>query len=312
MLTILASILPILVTVLLGFFAGWRKDVTQDQADVLNGMVMRYALPMLLVAGILSTPLSTITKNGDVFLWIFVGMGGGFLLAFAISRYLFRADAALSALRAFVIAGASVAVVGPTVLDGPAGQTDATLVAAAGSLVINLVQSPLTLILLSGAAASKGDGPWKTAWTGIRRGVSQPVVWAPVGAFALLLLGVELPSWLKGSFTTLGQATGGVALFAAGAVLYAHKIALSAATVVSVVAKNILLPGAVLLAMRLFHAPADQVGLTVVALAIPSSVAPVIFAVHYRVAEREIASTVFFSTLLSLLTLTAFIGLTGL
>jgi len=180
MLNILASVLPIIFTLLLGYFAGWHRDVDQKQADVLNGMVMRYALPMLLAAGILSTPLSTITKNGDVLLWMSAGMGGGFLLAFAISRYLVRADPAVSALRAFVIAGASVAVVGPTVLNGAAGPMEATLVAAAGSLVINLIQTPLTLILLSSATASRTDGPWKAAWTGIRKGMIQPVVWAPV------------------------------------------------------------------------------------------------------------------------------------
>jgi len=121
-----------------------------------------------------------------------------------------------------------------------------------------------------------------------------------------------MPGWLKASFTTLGQATGGVALFAAGAVLYAHKIALSMATLGNVLAKNVLLPGVVLLTMRLLHVAPEQIGVTVVALAIPSSVAPAIFAVHYRVAEKEIASTVFFSTVLSLLTITAFISLTGL
>ncbi|TOL40558.1 permease, partial [Vibrio parahaemolyticus] len=68
-------------------------------ATVLNKMVMLYALPLLLFAGILSTPLTEIISNVDVFLWIFVGMVVGFITVFLISRFIFKSSARLAALR---------------------------------------------------------------------------------------------------------------------------------------------------------------------------------------------------------------------
>lgn len=103
--TIVTALLPIVVTLLLGYFAGLRHDFSQDQASVLNRMVMLYALPLLLFTGILSTPLSEISKSMDVFLWISVGMVGGFILVFLISRFIFKSDSKVAALRRLPLPG---------------------------------------------------------------------------------------------------------------------------------------------------------------------------------------------------------------
>lgn len=114
--TIITALLPIVVTLLLGYFAGHRHDFNKDQATILNRMVMLYALPLLLFAGILSTPLKEIINNIDVFIWIFIGMVAGFLLVFLISRFIFRSDSRLAALRAIAIAGPAVPFVGTPVI----------------------------------------------------------------------------------------------------------------------------------------------------------------------------------------------------
>jgi malonate transporter and related proteins len=49
--TVVSALLPIVVTLALGFFAAWYEDFKADQASVLNRMVMLYALPMSLFAG---------------------------------------------------------------------------------------------------------------------------------------------------------------------------------------------------------------------------------------------------------------------
>lgn len=319
LLTIVTALLPIIVTLLLGFFAGWHKDFSQEQAGVLNHMVMLYALPMLLVAGILSTPLHELTSNLGVLLWIAVGMIGGWVIVFVVAHYLFRSGARVSALRALAIAGPAVPFVGPTVL-GTVFPTDAPLAIAVASLLMNIVQVPVTLVLLAtgipAAGSPAGAAPvprsgWQVAVAALRHSVRQPVVWAPIAAFVLLLIGLDMPTWLKGSFTTLGQATGGVALFAVGAVLYAQRVGISVPIVVNVVAKNLLVPGLVLLAMILFGVSGDERALTTITLAIPTASIPVIFAVQYRVAVKEMASTLFFSTVASVATMAGFIWLTG-
>ncbi|WP_260432076.1 AEC family transporter [Zymomonas mobilis] len=57
---IIAALLPIIITLMIGFFAGWRGDFTANQAAILNKMVLRYALPMTLFSGILSIPKAQI------------------------------------------------------------------------------------------------------------------------------------------------------------------------------------------------------------------------------------------------------------
>ena len=309
--TIVTALLPIVVTLLLGYFAGLRHDFSQDQASVLNRMVMLYALPLLLFTGILSTPLSEISKSMDVFLWISVGMVGGFILVFLISRFIFKSDSKVAALRAIAIAGPAVPFVGTPVL-GVLFPIDADLAIAAGSLLMNLIQVPLALVFLVGNGGTAGEkkSPLQIAFGSIKNAVLQPVVWAPILAFVLLLIGLDMPKFLKGSFMLLGQATGGVALFAVGAVLFAQKVSVSREVIINVLSKNIVLPAIILCAMFLLGLPAADNGLVSVTLAIPTASIAVIFAVEYKTAEQEMASTLFWSTILSVITMGGFIWIT--
>ena len=52
--SIIGALLPIVAILLLGFFSGWQKDFTGDQATTLNRMVMLYALPLLLFGSTVS------------------------------------------------------------------------------------------------------------------------------------------------------------------------------------------------------------------------------------------------------------------
>lgn len=310
--TIVTALLPIVVTLLLGYFAGSRHDFSQDQASVLNRMVMLYALPLLLFTGILSTPLSEISKSMDVFLWISIGMVGGFILVFLISRLVFKSDSKVAALRAIAIAGPAVPFVGTPVL-GMLFPIDADLAIAAGSILMNLIQVPLALVFLVGNKGVEGEkkSPLEIVFGSIKNAVLQPVVWAPVLAFVLLLIGLDMPKFLKGSFMLLGQATGGVALFAVGAVLFAQKVSVSREVIINVLSKNIVLPAIVLCAMFLLGLPSVDNGLVSVTLAIPTASIAVIFAVEYKTAEQEMASTLFWSTILSVITMGGFIWITG-
>lgn len=311
--TIITALLPIVVTLMLGYFAGWERSFSQDQATVLNRMVMLYALPLMLFAGILSTSLSAITQNIPLFVWTAVGMVGGLILVFVLSRFVFRSSAQLAALRAIAIAGPAVPFVGTPVL-GVLYPNGADIAIATGSLLMNLVQVPLALIFLVGGQQD-ASAPRKSALAivggSLLNAIRQPVVWAPVLAFILLLSGLELPRSLKGSFTLLGQSTGGVALFAVGIVLFSQKVSVSLPVIVNVISKNLLLPGIILALMLVFGVPVTERGLVSVTLAIPTASIAVIFAVEYKCGTQEMASTLFWSTLLSILTMGMFIWFTA-
>lgn len=309
--TIVIALLPIVVTLMLGFFAGWERSFTQQQAAILNRMVMIYALPLLLFAGILGTPLAEVRRNIPLFIWTTLGMGGGLVLVLIVCLLL-GAPRKLAALRAIAIAGPAVPFVGTPVL-GVLYPSDADLAIAAGSLIMNLIQLPLVLMFLVGDDKAGGvkQNPLKAAGMSVAKAFKQPVVWAPVLAFVLLLAGLDMPKALKGSFFLLGQSTGGVALFAVGVVLFSQKVSVSVPVVINVLCKNLLLPGIVLGAMILMAIPAVERGLVAVTLAIPTASIAVIFAVEYKCGEQEMASTLFWSTILSVITMGAFIWITA-
>jgi malonate transporter and related proteins len=49
--TVLGALLPIVITMLLGFIAAWHHDFEEEHASTLNRMVLRYAFPMSLCTG---------------------------------------------------------------------------------------------------------------------------------------------------------------------------------------------------------------------------------------------------------------------
>jgi malonate transporter and related proteins len=49
--SIIGALLPVVVTLALGFIVGWHKDFESRHATILNRMVMLYALPLALFAG---------------------------------------------------------------------------------------------------------------------------------------------------------------------------------------------------------------------------------------------------------------------
>jgi predicted permease len=354
--TLVAALLPIVVVLGLGYFAGMHHDFAPAQAAVLNRMVMLYALPLSLFAGIMATPRSELFSNAAMFAWIVIGMGGGWFVVFAISRYLFHRDAPTAALQALAIAGPAVPFVGTSVL-GTLFHNDASLAIAVGSLAMNLIQVPAVMLVLnhtapkpagitktSGAASTtKAAGHGRSVHAAsttkraadaaasvtkpapatshpssarrllasLRSTVVEPIVWAPVAAMVLVICGVKLPTALHASLMLLGQATGGVALFASGVVLFAQKVSLSGQVWINVAAKNLVLPAVIWGGMVLTGAGQVATGLAVVTLAIPTASIPTILAIQYGVAIREMASTLFVSTVGSVVTMAGFILLTG-
>lgn len=108
LLTIVQSILPILVTLGFGYFAAYRKDFDAQQAGVLTRLVMLYALPLELLASILSTPRNQVLAAGPVAALILLAMIGGYGLIFAILRALLKRRLGEAALIAMTITGPSV------------------------------------------------------------------------------------------------------------------------------------------------------------------------------------------------------------
>lgn len=168
-----------------------------------------------------------------------------------------------AALQALAISGPAVPFVGVTVLGHLFGAQSAVPISVA-SLVMNLIQVPVTLMLLSyGLSQNRAATPAiGTASTSdnlgghILHALKEPVVWAPILALALIIANVKFPPEIGDSLNLLGRATGGVALFASGIVLFSRKVSVSLPVLLSVAARNLIIPGLMLGGLLLLGASA--------------------------------------------------------
>jgi malonate transporter and related proteins len=325
--TILGALLPMVVTFLLGFVAAWRHDFGSKDAPTLNRMVLLYAVPLALFAGTVTTSRAALSQDIPLVIALCVAIIGLYGVVFLFSRFVLRMQMSNSALAALTASAPAVPFVGPAVLGDLFGGLSAIPVAIA-SLVINLTVVPITILLL--ALDSTGRDPQKNppvAQEGehpapsprsyasvfaakLLETVKEPIVCAPVLAFIVVLIGFRIPQLIVHSLSLLGQASGGVALFACGIVLASGKIKVNWYVLFFVFLKNILQPALVLGGLRWIGYGNPIVSEAVLTTAIPTMPIVIMFALQYRVAQAEAASAVFLSVMGSIVTMGIFIALT--
>jgi malonate transporter len=316
------------VTVLLGFVAAWHHDFGPKDAPILNRMVLVYAVPLALFAGTVTTSRAQLSQDIPLVIALCVAIIGLYGAILLLCRWALRLPMSISALTALTAAAPAVPFVGPAILGDLFGSASAIPISIA-SLAINLTVVPATLLLLSLGAA---DGDTPGTGLGAQQGkavasrpgsqlsiltaklgetIKEPIVWAPVLGFLFVLAGLRIPQIIVHSLSMLGQASGGVALFASGIVLAAAPIKVNRRVLSAVFLKIILQPALVLLALRWLGYRNPIVNEAVLTTAIPCMPIVIMFAVKYRIAESEAASAVLVSVIGSVITMGIFLLLTS-
>ncbi|WP_202304364.1 AEC family transporter [Dryocola clanedunensis] len=300
------AILPVVVTVLLGYISGKRNDFAWEQAGAINKLVMLYALPLSIFSNMVMTPRSVVMSMGPVAAAIVVALIISFVLPLIIIRYIFKRDLSLSTLQALAIGSPAVPFIGTSVLAFLFGTVSASLITVS-SITQNVFQLPLVMILMSWGAGDKKNSSFIGS---VIDAVKQPVVWSPVLALLLVILNVHIPETVAMALGLLGKATGGLALFSAGIVLYSRSILITVPTIITVIARNIIVPGACFFILSALGLSMEQIKQVVLTMAIPVGSIAIIIAMQYKTGEQEMASTMALSIILSILTMGAFIFLT--
>jgi malonate transporter and related proteins len=322
--TIAGALLPIVITFLLGFVGAWRGDFKREDASILNRLVLTYALPLMLFAGTLSTSRANLSQGVPLLIVSCVALVGMYGVVFVLSRVVLAVSTGTSALAALAASAPAVPFMGPAILGHFFGQTSAIPIAIA-SLVINLTVVPVTILFLSldpdsGSRSGEHQGrqcamPRQTVLSAVAgklgETVREPLVWAPVAAFAVVLSGVTVPPLLVAPLSLLGHATGGVSLFAAGVVLASNRVSASGQVMFLVLLKNVVQPALVLGGLRWLGYGNPILSEAVLTMAIPAMPIVAMLALQYRVAEAMAASSLFFSVIGSVITLAVFILLTN-
>ncbi|HUK07255.1 MAG TPA: hypothetical protein VLX09_05245 [Stellaceae bacterium] len=120
-------------------------------------------------------------------------MAGTYAIVLVIARYLCGRDLITSSLQALAIGGPAVPFVGVPVLGHLFGAASAIPISVP-SLMMNLIQVPVTLMLLSAGMGAKrvaAGGGTPTFVSHIVHALREPVVWAPLLALVLVLVGVK-------------------------------------------------------------------------------------------------------------------------
>ncbi|MGH5968351.1 AEC family transporter [Klebsiella aerogenes] len=306
-LLILGAILPVIITVLIGYISGKRKDFNWQQAGDINKIVMLYALPLSIFSNMVMTPRHIVMSMGPVAIAIILALILSFLIPLAIARYICKRSLALSTLQALAIGSPAVPFIGTSVLAFLFGTVSSSLITVS-SITQNVFQLPLVMILMSVATGDKSQNI--SFATRVINAIKQPVVWSPVVALILVLMDIHIPETVSMSLGLLGKASGGLALFAAGIVLYTRSIVITSATIITVIARNILVPGACYLILLKMGFSIEQIKQVVLTMAIPVGSIAIIIAMQYKSGEQEMASTMALSIITSIITMGAFIFLT--
>jgi malonate transporter len=315
------------VSFLLGFVAAWRHDFGSKDASTLNRMVLQYAVPLALFAGTVMTSRKELSQDIPLVITLCVGIIGFYCVVLLFSRLFLHMNMGGSALAALTASAPAVPFVGPAVLGDLFGGLSAIPIAIA-SLVINLTVVPITILLLAldskggdsqnnypllqaGRDSASAPKPYVSVLTGrLAETVKEPIVWAPVLAFVVVLRGHRVPQLIVHSLALLGHASGGVALFACGIVLASGKIKVNRYVLFFVFLKNIIEPALVLGGLRWMGYGNPVVSEAVLTTAIPAMPIVLMLALQYRVAQEEAASSVFLSVMGSIVTMGVFIALT--
>ena len=318
--TVLGALLPMVVTFVLGFVASWHHDLGRNDASILNRMVLLYAVPLALFAGTVTTSRTALGQDIPLVIALCLAIIGLYGVVFLLSRIIFRFPTNISALHALTASAPAVPFVGPAVLGDLFGGLSAIPIAIA-SLVINLTVVPVTILLLALDTAAKDPKGTSLAAQDkehlaspaakLAETIKQPMVWAPILAFVVVLSGLHIPQLIVHSLSLLGSASGGVALFASGIVLASGKIKINSHVLFLVFLKNILQPALVLGVLRWVGYREPIVSEAVLTTAIPTMPIVIMFALQYRVAQEEAASAVFLSVIGSIVTMGIFIALTS-
>ncbi|WP_345828627.1 transporter YfdV [Erwinia sp. HDF1-3R] len=281
----LSDLLPIIVVMLLGYASGKRHTFSEEQARALNKLVLNFALPAALFVSIARADRDMIFADTRMTIVAFIVVLGCFFFSWFGCYTFFKRTRAEAAVCALIAGSPTIGFLGFAVLDPIYGDSVKTgLVVAIISIIVNAITIPIGLYLLNPSA--RDDDKGSSGKSALVSAFKEPVVWAPVLATALVLLGIKIPNAWDPCFNLIAQTNSGVAVFAAGLTLAAHKFEFSLEIVYNTLLKLILMPLLMLLVGWLVHVDAQQLQMMVLAGALPPAFSGIIIASRFNIYTR--------------------------
>ncbi|HCQ3826930.1 TPA: transporter YfdV [Escherichia coli] len=275
------DLLPIIIVMALGYISGKKHAFSEDQARAFNKLVLNYALPAALFVSIIRADRDMIFLDSTLTLVSLVVIVSCFLFSWFSCWKFFGRTRQEGAVCALIAGSPTIGFLGFAILDPIYGDSVSTgLVVAIISIIVNAITIPIGLYLLN---PSQRNEEGKGSDSALVSAIKEPVVWAPVLATVLVLAGVKLPADFDPSFRLIAQANSGVAVFAAGLTLAAHKFEFSKEIAYNTFIKLIFMPLILLLVGLACHMNPERLQMMVLSGALPPAFSGIIIASRFNV-----------------------------
>lgn len=295
---LVSDLIPIFVVMILGYVSGKKNIFAEDQAQVFNKLVLDFALPAALFVSIVRADRAILFENATLTIISFVGLVALFMLSYFTMQWFFKRTKAEAAICALIAGSPTIGFLGYAILDPLYGTgVETGLVIAIVAIVVNAVTIPIGLYLLNaggGGDKTNGGAPKGNA---LISAFKEPVVWAPVLAVALVLIGLKVPAEFDPTFKLLAQANSSVAVFAAGLTLAAYKIEFDWEVAYNTAFKLILMPGVFLIAGWACGLSSIVLQMLVLSVALPPAFSGIIISSRFQVYTRTGTSSLAVSVL---------------
>lgn len=297
---ILYAIVPILVIMLLGYYAGKTGAFTGENARVLNKVVLNYALPAALFISIVKANREMLSVDLKLTIISTVVLIACFMLVYFVFRYMYKDTVGESAISALISGSPTIGFLGFAVLQPIFGDSASVgLVIAIVAIIVNAIGIPIGLALLkSGNAATENGGKKTSAWMPVINALKEPVAWAPILAVILVLCGLKWPEYLDPSFDLIKGANASIAVFAAGITLSSVEIKINGQAIMGSFLKLIVMPLAILVVGIIFKMSPENLKMLVVCAALPPAFSGIIIASRYQTYVATGTSSLALSTIL--------------
>ncbi len=282
MIAIIQDIVSIFFVLFLGYLGGKKSSFDQDQAAGFNHLVLNYCLPALLFVSIANSSREALFSDLHMLGLSVAVLLGCYAICFIVAMFAFGHDRRESGIAGLSAAAPTVGFLGMAVLT-PLYGSSAALSVAIVALVVNVMLVPIGMFFVAPAGSKPAAAVMNAA--------KQPVVLAPLIAVALVVGGLRIPEMMQAPLALIGHATSGVAVFAAGLVLSAHKFQVNAEVIWNSVMKIVLMPAAMLGLALLIGETGRKLEELVLLAALPPAFSGIVIAGRYQTYVSLASST---------------------
>jgi malonate transporter and related proteins len=311
---LVGALLPVFFVLALGYYAGKRRSFDADQAAGLSKLALGFALPASLFVGMTEIPRELLLEQGRLVLALILAHVGLFLVAWLLLRRVKALTGAASIIFALMLATSATPVFGIAVLQPLLGNTSTGTVGLV-ALAINLVV-PVAIILLETESSAAGAAPAASSashraqvLSGIKSGLTSPLLWAPVLGIVVVVVDLRIPKDIASCFQMIGAATSGVAVFTVGLTLAAHSFHLSKVVLLGTLGRITVQTVVLFVLLRLLQVHSPFAREALVCCSFPLATIVVLLAAKYKAMEGESASALLLSTLFLVVTVPVIVAI---